>query len=610
MYVAAARPILLDRHKHEFEMAFYLRGATNAGVIETTEDITKSRMTRLMSTFEQTFTGKRNWWRTLFLPKGAKWVNSGLNMKEMEHLEGLRENRRTLLAVLGVPPSQIGIVEDVNRATAEVQEMSFYQNTIMPLAEFIAAGYNNSHLFRNIYSDEVRIEPDFSGIDAVEGSLLTKAERAKAVDDIAVINEQREICGYDPLPTSDPRGNLFASELKKLDPNANFENVDDDEPTDDDDPSKSLGSVAVEIGPASNDAHTHVGEFEPETGIGKTIATNGAEDHVHRIRPIDGNPDLLEVEPSTGDGHTHPNIDRLERDRLQIIERSKKNATRNQRRIEKIQTEKYVRAYDNVRLSALRTAENALRGKKDVRAHLNGFMEDRLSLYGEKVMPVLIDSMEKGWDMGLSQTRSLTNAVRKKISRKQSDRISPEGEQALTAIRERTADGRRRSLDERNIQSFLGFDETQTEQIVGVVEDGLRNGKTFDEIASTIRKDYGERYGDQAFTIARTETLTAVSMGIKANNDALNEVFSKVNKQWFHVGDSLTNPDARVTHAAFEKQGVVPSNHIWVSEKTGARMAFPRDPAGGAADVINCRCTMVSVIPDDATSNARGILEG
>ena len=130
MVSAASRPILLDRHKNEFELAFYLRGGTHAGVIETTEDITKSRMERLMRTFETTFTGRRNWFRQLFLPKGAKWVNSGLTMAEMEHLEGLRENRLTLLAVLGIPPMKVGISQDVNRATSEIQDKTFYENTI------------------------------------------------------------------------------------------------------------------------------------------------------------------------------------------------------------------------------------------------------------------------------------------------------------------------------------------------------------------------------------------------------------------------------------------------------------------------------------------------
>lgn len=606
MYVAAARPILLDRHKNEFEMAFYLRGATNAGVIETTEDITKSRMERLMRTFESSFTGKRNWWRTLFLPKGAKWVNSGLSMKEMDHLEGLRENRRTLLAVLGIPPSQIGIVEDVNRATAEVQETAFWQNTIIPLAGFIASGYNNSHLFKHIFSGDVYVKPDFSNVDAVEGSMFTKAERAKALDNIAVLNEQREIAGLDPLPDGDPRGQMLLAEIEKLDPMAAVVSGDGG----DGGKSHSGGLVAVETGPSSGtDAHTHVAEFDPLTGIGKTIATNGAyPDHVHRIRPRGQTLEILEVEPATDDGHTHPDIDRGAEQRSAVVSQIKKNATQNQSRIEKIQTEKYLKSLTVIRDDALATAIRALRDRRPVKTRLDSTRDERGDKYREMAMPTLVETMERGWDMAMAQTRSLTNAIRTKTV-KQSERITADDEQALNAIRERTADDRRRQLDDRNIQAFKGFDETQTEQIVKIVENGLRDGKTFDEIAATIRADYGENYGDQAFTIARTETLTAVSAGIKANHDALNQVYSKVDKQWFHIGDVGVNPDARVQHLEFEKAGVVPSKFIWTNPDNGAQLMFPRDPNGGASEVINCRCTMVSIIPDDATSSVSDFIE-
>ena len=199
MIAAASRPILLDRHKNEFEMAFYLRGATHSGVIETTEDVTKERMRRLMTTFESAFTGRRNWFRQLWLPKNAKWVNSGLTMSEMQHLEGLRENRLTLLAVIGVPPQKVGIVQDVNRSTAEQQDKTFYENTIIPLAKLKAAGWNNSYLVKEQFNNEVEVRPNFDGIEEIEGGILTRAERARALDNIAVLNEQREVAGLSPL---------------------------------------------------------------------------------------------------------------------------------------------------------------------------------------------------------------------------------------------------------------------------------------------------------------------------------------------------------------------------------------------------------------------------
>ena len=160
------------------------------------------------------------------------------------------------------------------------------------------------------------------------------------------------------------------------------------------------------------------------------------------------------------------------------------------------------------RSDALAMARQALLGGKNVGPHLQAFAEERLEKYVENGLPVLAETMERGWDMHLAQTRSVVSALRR-VRQKQSDRITPEDEQALNAIRERTADGRRRQLDQRNIDAFRGFDETQTEQIVQIVEDGLRDGKSFEQIAGTIRADHWERYGDQSgYFAGRDETCS------------------------------------------------------------------------------------------------------
>lgn len=545
MYVAASRPILLDRHKNEFEMAFYLRGATNAGVIEITEDISKSRMERLMKTFEQTFTGRRNWWRTQFIPKGTKWVNAGLTMNEMQHLEGLRENRLTLLAVLGIPPAMMGIVQDVNRSTSEVQEAAFYSNTIIPLANFIASGYNHSYLFRNMFKGKFEVVPDLSGIDAVDGSIITRGERAKAVDNIATINEQREIIGLDPLPITDPRGMLFTAQLMKLDPNF-----------------QAFGSTPSAVDSTPPDT-TQVDSGEPDTNN------------------------------DTG--------------KAAIFARAKANATIAQERLERVQMSKHINAVNQNTQLALEMAKHALRDGRNPANSLRSTESDRLDEYKKTGIQVLRETMDQAFEFGRTQSRSLSNAVTK------AERLNPDDELALEAIRQRTAEGKRRQLDQRNIDSFRGFDKTQTERIMQIVETGLANGESYEEIAKTIENKYGQSYGDQAFTIARTEVLTATSEGVKWNHDSLKEIFSKVNKQWFHVGDVGTNPDARSEHADFElagDDGVVPSDFVYVNPKTGGELLYPRDPNAGADDNVNCRCSWVSVIPDDAISSATSILNG
>jgi len=619
MYAAASRPILLDRHKNEFEMAFYLRGGTNAGVIETTEDISRMRMERLMRTYEASFTGKRNWWRQQFLPKGAKWVNAGLNMSEMQHLEGLRENRRTLLAMLGIPPAMVGIVEDVNRATAEVQEQAFWQNTIIPLSYFVAAGWNNSYLVKNIYKGEVEVVPDLSNIDAVVGSLRSKAEDAKSIEDIATINEQRELVGLKPLKATDPRGTMFTSQVKKLGMALPFGNGDGTGTIDPNDmgPDETLDTKSQKIAGLTTQSdgdnpHHHVAEWDPETGNGLTRAIQGeGPDHIHKI--VD-----FKVMVAGEDKHGHPGSLKQSDDSIhkEIFKRAKITVEANQRRIETRQGEKYVKALAQYFNLMFEQTKDALIMGLDVEGHLMTLADDRVTLFDSKMLPIILETQDLGFGFALSSSRSISATLI--IAKDMADgtykansanlRFSPADEQAIEAIKQRDSDSRRTTMSQRALETFYRFDETVTENILSIIEAGLEGGQTHIQIASQIANDYGENYSGQAATIARTEILTAVSQGIEWEGETLQQVFTKVEKQWFHVGDVLSNPDARVPHAEFESQGKQDIKHVYRNPITGGELRYPRDPKGGASDVINCRCTQSNTIPHDAQSNAAAIL--
>lgn len=528
IYTAASRPILLDRYKNEFEMAFYLRGATNAGVIETTEDINKSRMERLMRTFEQIYTGRRNWWRTIFLPKGAKWVQSGLTMSEMQHLEGLRENRLSLLAVLGVPPSQVGIVQDVNRATSEVQERNFWLNTIKPMAEFISAGWNNSYLVKTLYMGQVIVEPDFSEVQALQGSLQTKGEQAKSVESYLLIDEIREdILGYAPLP--DGKGQKFVAE----------------------------------IGGGQQQMFGALAQAESANPIEQVIEETEAQ--------------------------------------VSAALSMKAQAVASQERIERRLTDDYSKGYGDYIDELVTVAEKALRDGRDVQTALVSAEEKLARQYMKGCEESLLKALERGFSFAASQTKAVQMVG--KISEKRL-RFSEVDQQAIDKLREEQRSGKRTTLLERSIERFVGFNKTRSKEILDVIADGMEDGKTADQIAAVLRGNYGEAYKNQAFTVARTELLTAISEGIKWNHDVLGEVFSEVKKQWFHVGDEGSNPDARDWHAEFETLGAVPSDYKW-----GGVLEYPRDPSAGPNETINCRCSMVSVIPDDADSNADVILD-
>jgi len=532
LYIAAARPILLDRFKNEYEMGFYLRGATNYGVVETTEDLGKTRLERLMRTWEQAYSGKRNWWRTAFLPKGAKWVNTGLTMNEMQHLEGLKENRLTMLAALGIPPSKVGIVQDVNRATSEEQNLTFWENTIVPFSKFIAAGWNNSYLVRKIYGGKVIVEPDFGEIEALQGSLIKKGEKAKAVETAWTIDEIREKI-YAMPPIGDERGSKLIAEIRAT-------------------PTQTISDMLSLPPPKQNDNQSVSNVETPEEKFKKEVLSLKA----------------------------------------QTVE--------SQERIETKFTENYLIGYDKYIEQIILITEHALKNNRDVRTSLVAAEKPLLETYIKSVGVELVKAMDRGFSFANSQAKGIPEKMLVVLKAKP---ITDVDQQAIDVLKEETTEGRRATLVRRAIENFVGFNQTRTNEILNIVTSGLERGRTLDKIAAAIRQDYKENYSGQSSTIARTEILSAISQGIKWNNDILGEVFSDVQKQWFHVGDVGSNPDAREQHAQFEKLGPMPSNYMY-----GGVLSYPRDPNGGADQIINCRCSLTSVIPAHATSNAEVIL--
>ena len=98
----------------------------------------------------------------------------------------------------------------------------------------------------------------------------------------------------------------------------------------------------------------------------------------------------------------------------------------------------------------------------------------------------------------------------------------------------------------------------------------------------------------RAATIARTETHNAASYANHEVAKSLN--IPELQKQWVAVND----PRTRSHHTAMN--GVrVPMDEDFLVPYNGIeyRMSRPADPRGGAGNIINCRCTLIYVSPED-----------
>ena len=129
------------------------------------------------------------------------------------------------------------------------------------------------------------------------------------------------------------------------------------------------------------------------------------------------------------------------------------------------------------------------------------------------------------------------------------------------------------------------------------IADGLAAGEDMPTIAARVRDAAGVTE-PRARTIARTEshgarnTVNAASVRRAANAFAQPTAFAR---RWQAAEDHRTRP----THHVADGQTVPLSEPFTVG---GASLDFPGDPTGPPGEIINCRCTTITIIDVDALS--------
>jgi hypothetical protein len=123
----------------------------------------------------------------------------------MDFLAQRKWNREEIMAVFKVPKGELGIYEDINYATARVQDKVFWQKTLLPkMSNFEATLW--TQLFSKIEGGRIWAEFDYSGIDAIQEDFKEKVETGQKLWQmgwpINQINERLDL-GMEAVPWGD-----------------------------------------------------------------------------------------------------------------------------------------------------------------------------------------------------------------------------------------------------------------------------------------------------------------------------------------------------------------------------------------------------------------------
>lgn len=133
------------------------------------------------------------------------------------------------------------------------------------------------------------------------------------------------------------------------------------------------------------------------------------------------------------------------------------------------------------------------------------------------------------------------------------------------------------------------INRTTESQIRSIIRGGLDEGLGVDKIGKRIRETAAPMSALRAHIIARTETHTAANFGAQT---AAELTGLDMKREWISASDDRTRDTSEADHVDADGQVVGMKEPFIVS---GEKLMFPGDPSGSAANIINCRCSVVFI---------------
>jgi len=129
------------------------------------------------------------------------------------------------------------------------------------------------------------------------------------------------------------------------------------------------------------------------------------------------------------------------------------------------------------------------------------------------------------------------------------------------------------------------INETTWTKLQTSLTSGMELGETLAEMSARVETVMKSRIASSKLTIARTEVIGVMN---GATVDGFKQTGVVEGKEWITAGDGNERED----HADMDGQ-IADLDGYFTVPSTGDRLEYPGDPGGDAAQIINCRCTVL-----------------
>lgn len=177
-----------DKKAVLFQDAFMDNGADPGGVLMTELDLTTPQKESIRTAWEARHRGATKRGRIAILEGGLKYEPIEVSHEKMQFVEQREWTREEILAVFRVPKLVVGLIDDVNRNTAEVTMRMFWNDVLVPRLRKVARAFTNFFFDRRDLTarervrarrrqEELFIAPDLSEVEALQEDLDGKLKQ-------------------------------------------------------------------------------------------------------------------------------------------------------------------------------------------------------------------------------------------------------------------------------------------------------------------------------------------------------------------------------------------------------------------------------------------------
>jgi HK97 family phage portal protein len=520
-FVAGRKSILFNRYSQDYLNNFYVKQATPGMIIEMDKNVNQQQAIRQLRSFEMAYTGRRNQRRTLMLPQGAKATTVHQSIADQRIVDLINMNRETILAILKVPKHEVGLQTSGSLGSEEYKTaLRNFWESTLKPTMRMIEGSLNE-FFKFQLGPSHFFRFDLAEVEALQEDQANKAETAaKMLAAGLSVNEVREKVWGEQPITVENADVPFV--LAR--PNQ---------------PSFGLPSFP------------RFDEEEEETQQQPEMEVQESRNGLLKKRVLSLNPNWLDIfhkdTSEMMEGKAFAQMFNVASETLLAITEASEMVIR-----------RMLKEQKSARIPSQRELRRALRT-------VSMKFEDDYVREFEEVLRTSVD-------IGYGQQASLV--------------FNSQDRQKLEVLRMRNENRRRLILEARGIRSFSQISETHTERIMKTITQGVERGEAIDQIIQRVATELGDvdQLSKRAQVIARTETLTAASVGAGAALQDAAEIIPNLKKGWLNAGDD------RVRDTHVDVGGEVVDHDALFSN--GLR--WPRDVlADDPGEVIQCRCSLV-----------------